>query len=136
MKIIKEEIELIDAFEEMERVRDYVNDDSEVLSSLLDLLNPSELEPLVRRLVNKLGVKTSPLHKDYKKPEKNVPVRVYNIEYQYKNDELPDTIELNVNFDPEIYDTFDDAVDDQLDMYINELDRGNFAKTGWRYERK
>lgn len=135
MKIIKEEIELIDAFEEMERVRDYVDDDSKVLSSLLDLLNPSELEPLVRRLVNKLGVKTSPLHKDYKKPEKNVPVRVYNIEYQYKNDKLPDTIELNVTFDPEKYDTFDDAVDDQLDMYINDLDSGNFA-TRWRFERK
>ena len=76
MKIIKEEKELIDAFDEMKRVRDYVYDDSEVLDSLLDLLNPSELEPLVKRLVDKLGVKTSPLYKDYKKPEKDVPVRV------------------------------------------------------------
>lgn len=135
MKIIKEEKELIDAFDEMKRVRDYVYDDSEVLDSLLDLLNPSELEPLVKRLVDRLGVKTSPLYKDYKKPEKDVPVRVYNIEYYHDNDKLPDEIELNVTFDPEKYDTFDDAVDDQLDMYINDLDSGNFA-TRWRVERK
>lgn len=132
MRIVESE-EFIDVYKEISELRDAVND-SILLDDIINMVGRDELTEIVKQLVVRYKV-NSPLHPNYKKPEKDIPVKAYDIEYFYDNSSLPSELELKVTFNPEVHDDFDDAVEDALDDYLYYHDKGNFVKS-YRYSRK
>ena len=129
MKIVEDKY--IDAFDEFKRLREFVGDDEELLDSLIGLLNPSELEPLARRLVDMYEF-NSPLSAKYREPRENVKIHVYDVKY-FHDTALPSEFDITTDFDPDVHKDLDDAVYDAVDDYIHDRDKGNFA-TQWDYK--